>query len=516
MQTSYIRPFLRPTGSPPYWPGTLLPTMRRRVSPQGNRLCPVAGPRLLRATLPLAGLRAWTAQTPNQPAPAVGLAASPPPPPRRPRPGRSTTRCKPLLPDWLARFRDAGSAEPGFGPGRYARFNPRPPWPPDERPAGLAGFLERHSLPKVSFRRQGSSERAARQQTSTLTRLPTTTSSSAFPCPPPGVAARIAPARRGSTTPAPRWYYCPQPGRLFGGPPVGRFQTSFNPSAGGLIGFALPWPVPKPCMSSAMPLTATAPRRQGGAHGRGDGRPVADALTPTPAKAGSWPVSCQRLAIASAGTSPSWPCRAGHPGLEPGRRRPPAQRPVLLATTSWVLTLAVNASPFMRFDGYFILADLVDMPNLHERRETSRGPGSGGLPASTAWPEPPRAGNGGPDRLCPAHLAVPGLGVSYWDCSGGVLHVLPRILLSSSRSAGSSPSRGDRAARMAGTADAIPTPQAGDGGPSPHILGRGGPDPLARQPVGRRLAPRRTPALRDPSPRWAGRLLGLTGAGPGT
>ena len=38
-----------------------------------------------------------------------------------------------------------------------------------------------------------------------------------------------------------------------------------------------------------------------------------------------------------------------------------------LATTSWVLTLAVNASPFMRFDGYFIASDMLDMPNLHER-----------------------------------------------------------------------------------------------------------------------------------------------------
>ncbi len=38
-----------------------------------------------------------------------------------------------------------------------------------------------------------------------------------------------------------------------------------------------------------------------------------------------------------------------------------------LATTSWVLTLLVNASPFMRFDGYFILTDLLDFPNLHER-----------------------------------------------------------------------------------------------------------------------------------------------------
>jgi putative peptide zinc metalloprotease protein len=38
-----------------------------------------------------------------------------------------------------------------------------------------------------------------------------------------------------------------------------------------------------------------------------------------------------------------------------------------LATTSWLLTLAVNVSPFMRFDGYFILSDLLDFPNLHER-----------------------------------------------------------------------------------------------------------------------------------------------------
>lgn len=38
-----------------------------------------------------------------------------------------------------------------------------------------------------------------------------------------------------------------------------------------------------------------------------------------------------------------------------------------LATTSWVLTLLINVSPFLRFDGYFILADMLDMPNLHER-----------------------------------------------------------------------------------------------------------------------------------------------------
>ncbi|MDB5797555.1 MAG: HlyD protein [Paucimonas sp.] len=38
-----------------------------------------------------------------------------------------------------------------------------------------------------------------------------------------------------------------------------------------------------------------------------------------------------------------------------------------LATTSWIATVAINASPFMRFDGYFIASDWFDMPNLHER-----------------------------------------------------------------------------------------------------------------------------------------------------
>lgn len=38
-----------------------------------------------------------------------------------------------------------------------------------------------------------------------------------------------------------------------------------------------------------------------------------------------------------------------------------------LATTSWVLTLGINASPFMRFDGYFLLSDALDLPNLHAR-----------------------------------------------------------------------------------------------------------------------------------------------------
>jgi putative peptide zinc metalloprotease protein len=39
----------------------------------------------------------------------------------------------------------------------------------------------------------------------------------------------------------------------------------------------------------------------------------------------------------------------------------------LLSSTTWIATLLVNASPFMRFDGYFLLSDLVGMPNLHQR-----------------------------------------------------------------------------------------------------------------------------------------------------
>jgi putative peptide zinc metalloprotease protein len=39
----------------------------------------------------------------------------------------------------------------------------------------------------------------------------------------------------------------------------------------------------------------------------------------------------------------------------------------LLATTTWVVTLGINASPFMRFDGYFLLSDWLDLPNLHSR-----------------------------------------------------------------------------------------------------------------------------------------------------
>ncbi|MEO0721515.1 MAG: HlyD family efflux transporter periplasmic adaptor subunit [Pseudomonadota bacterium] len=37
------------------------------------------------------------------------------------------------------------------------------------------------------------------------------------------------------------------------------------------------------------------------------------------------------------------------------------------ATTSWILSLAVNLNPFMRFDGYYVLSDLVGVSNLNQR-----------------------------------------------------------------------------------------------------------------------------------------------------
>jgi putative peptide zinc metalloprotease protein len=39
----------------------------------------------------------------------------------------------------------------------------------------------------------------------------------------------------------------------------------------------------------------------------------------------------------------------------------------VLAAVTWIGTVAINLNPFMRFDGYYLLMDAVDMPNLHER-----------------------------------------------------------------------------------------------------------------------------------------------------
>lgn len=76
----------------------------------------------------------------------------------------------------------------------------------------------------------------------------------------------------------------------------------------------------------------------------------------------------QRLAISSAGIITELTL-AGLATLGWALCEPGALRNALLylATTNWLLSLALNASPFMRFDGYFIACDLLDFPNLHER-----------------------------------------------------------------------------------------------------------------------------------------------------
>lgn len=39
----------------------------------------------------------------------------------------------------------------------------------------------------------------------------------------------------------------------------------------------------------------------------------------------------------------------------------------ILATTSWIMSLAINLNPFMRFDGYYVLSDMLNVPNLQPR-----------------------------------------------------------------------------------------------------------------------------------------------------
>lgn len=76
----------------------------------------------------------------------------------------------------------------------------------------------------------------------------------------------------------------------------------------------------------------------------------------------------QRLAISVAGIATEV-ALAGLATLAWGLLDDGALRQAMLylATTGWILSLALNISPFMRFDGYFIASDLLDFPNLHER-----------------------------------------------------------------------------------------------------------------------------------------------------
>ncbi|VTU18199.1 Zn-dependent proteases [Variovorax sp. SRS16] len=76
----------------------------------------------------------------------------------------------------------------------------------------------------------------------------------------------------------------------------------------------------------------------------------------------------QRLAVASAGIVTElciavWATLAWSWLPEGGAK----QIAFLLSTTTWITTLAINASPFMRFDGYYMLSDYLGLPNLHSR-----------------------------------------------------------------------------------------------------------------------------------------------------
>jgi putative peptide zinc metalloprotease protein len=76
----------------------------------------------------------------------------------------------------------------------------------------------------------------------------------------------------------------------------------------------------------------------------------------------------QRLAIGVAGVATELACAAlavfAWASLAPGPARSVA---FLVATTTWLTTVLLNASPFMRYDGYYVLSDLLEMPNLHTR-----------------------------------------------------------------------------------------------------------------------------------------------------
>lgn len=80
------------------------------------------------------------------------------------------------------------------------------------------------------------------------------------------------------------------------------------------------------------------------------------------------PSARQRMAVAGAGIGAelviaTWATLAWL-WLPPGSLSDGA---FLASSTTWISTLLVNASPFMRFDGYFLLSDAVEMPNLHRR-----------------------------------------------------------------------------------------------------------------------------------------------------
>jgi putative peptide zinc metalloprotease protein len=76
----------------------------------------------------------------------------------------------------------------------------------------------------------------------------------------------------------------------------------------------------------------------------------------------------QRLAIGLAGVAAELCCAAiaalAWGFLPNGTTRSLA---FLIATSTWLTTILLNLSPFMRYDGYYVLSDYLELPNLHSR-----------------------------------------------------------------------------------------------------------------------------------------------------
>lgn len=84
----------------------------------------------------------------------------------------------------------------------------------------------------------------------------------------------------------------------------------------------------------------------------------------------AWKLNARRprLAIALAGVTAELACAAvalcAWGFLPDGTARSVA---FLVATSTWLATVLLNLSPFMRFDGYYVLSDWLETPNLHGR-----------------------------------------------------------------------------------------------------------------------------------------------------
>jgi len=84
----------------------------------------------------------------------------------------------------------------------------------------------------------------------------------------------------------------------------------------------------------------------------------------------SWKLTArrQRIAIGIAGVTAELCCAAIAMcawGFLPNG--PVRSTAFLVATSTWITTVLINLSPFMRYDGYYVLSDILETPNLHAR-----------------------------------------------------------------------------------------------------------------------------------------------------